>query len=157
MILKVKYLNSNCKLEIHGDFIDLKSAENFEFTKNNEYKLLPLGVCIELPKHFIAKIVPRSSTYKNYRVVQTNSVGIVDYQYKGDNDQWFLPIIHFRKRIDPTRRIIEGERVAQFEICPSQFAPWWVKLKWIFSSKIKMIEVKSLGNKNRGGIGSTNK
>ena len=109
------------------------------------------------PKHFIAKIVPRSSTYKNYRVVQTNSVGIVDHQYKGGNDQWFFPIVHFRKRIDPTTIIVEGERVAQFEICPSQFAPWWVKLKWIFSSKIKMIEVKSLGNKNRGGIGSTNK
>ena len=157
MTLKVKYLNKNCKLEIHGDFIDLKSAITYEFTKNNEYTLLPLGVCIELPKYFIAKAVPRSSNYKRFRILQTNSIGIIDYDYRGDDDQWFLPTVHFRKRSDPNITIMEGERVAQFEVVPSQFAPWWVKLKWLFTSNIKLVEVDKLNNKNRGGVGSTNK
>ena len=96
--LKIKYLNHNCKLEIHGDFIDLKASETITFTKNNEYRAIPLGVCIELPKHFIAKTIPRSSTFKRFRIIQSNSIGIIDYNYKGDNDQWFLPVVHFRKR-----------------------------------------------------------
>lgn len=154
--LKVKYLNHNCKLEIHGDFIDLKTSETITFTKNNEYRAIPLGVCIELPKHFIAKIVPRSSTFKRFRIIQANSIGIIDYNYKGDNDQWFFPAVHFRKREDSNCIIEEGTRIAQFEIMPSQFAPWWVKLNWIFSSKIKIVEVNKLGNDDRGGLGSTN-
>lgn len=157
MKIKIKYLNEQCKLEIHGDWIDLKSAIYYEFTKNIEYKLIPLGVCIELPKHFEALAAPRSSTYKQFRLLQTNSPGIIDYLYKGDDDQWHFSALHFRNRSDKNIEIFEGERICQFRIQPSQFAPWWIKLKWLFNSKIKLETVQLLNNTNRGGIGSTKK
>ena len=157
MKLKVKYINKNCKIEIHGDWIDLKSSITHEFTKNLELKMIPLGVCIELPKYFEAIAAPRSSTYKTFRLLQTNSPGVIDYKYKGDEDQWHFPCIHMRKRSDENITLHEGDRICQFRIQPSQFAPWWVKLRWLFTSKFKIKEVELLGNINRGGLGSTNK
>ena len=56
--------------------------------KAGEFRLIPLGVAIALPEGYEAHIVPRSSTFKNYGILQTNSMGVVDYTYRGDGDQW---------------------------------------------------------------------
>lgn len=161
MKLKVKLINPNCKLEIlnKGEWIDLKSSKNMKLYAPFDYLtkttafisgVIPLGVAIQLPKYFEANIVPRSSTYKNYAIIQTNSFGVIDSSYCGDDDEWMMPVLSFGDKF-----IREGDRIAQFRIKPSQFAPWWVKLKWLFTSKIEIKYVDSLNNKNRGGFGST--
>jgi len=155
MKLLVKYHNENCRIESHGAWFDLKSAENVKL-KKLEFKLIKLGVSIKLPKYFQANIVPRSGTYKKYNIIQANHYGVVDGPdkisdgYSGNNDIWMFPAIALENS-----SINEGERICQFEIRPIMNAPWYVKLKWVLNNKIKIIEVQNLISDNRGGFGST--
>ena len=91
MKLKIKYLSKEIdKLKFidgKSDWIDLRSAERVEL-KSGEYRLIRLGVAIELPKGYEALVVPRSSTFKNFGILQTNSIGVIDESYCGDNDEW---------------------------------------------------------------------
>ena len=73
-----------------SDWIDLRAAEEVTM-KAGEFRLIPLGIAMELPKGYEAHVVPRSSTFKNFGIIQTNSMGIIDETYCGDSDQWFLP------------------------------------------------------------------
>ena len=94
MKLKIKYLSKEIdKLKFidgKSDWIDLRSAERVEL-KSGEYRLIRLGVAIELPKGYEALVVPRSSTFKNFGILQTNSIGVIDESYCGDNDEWKYP------------------------------------------------------------------
>ena len=167
MKIKVRLINPNCKFKFidKGEWIDLKAAKTIEFnspyantlngnrTKRDvvfDYQLIPLGVAMQLPKEFEAHIVPRSSTFKTWGILQTNHCGIVDSTYSGSNDQWMMPILATK---DTT--IFEGDRVCQFRIMPSQKASIWTKLKWLFTNKIEFVWVDSLDIEDRGGIGST--
>lgn len=139
MQIKVKYLNKEItKLQKidKGDWIDLRSAVNIDM-KAGEFKLIPLGVAIELPEGYEAYIVPRSSTYKNFGIIQTNSPGIVDESYKGDNDQWLMAAYALRDT-----QIKFDDRVCQFRIQKKM-------------PEIEILEVESLGNEDRSGFGST--
>lgn len=172
--IKVKRLNKNIDLpEVidEGDFIDLRAAESVtmhapqagvlkrhkvngaEYSHRDvefDFKLIPLGVAMQLPKGFIAVPVPRSSTYKKYGITQANSFGVIDQTYCGDNDEWRFPAIAYRDTVIP-----EGERICQYEIKLSQKATMWQKLKWLFSSGVKIVEVESLSGADRGGFGTT--
>ncbi len=99
--------------------------------------LLPLGIAMELPKGYEAIVAPRSSTYKKYGIVQTNSIGVIDNSYCGDNDQWRMPVYFTQDVVIP-----KGSRIAQFRIQAKQ-------------PEINFITVESLGNTDRGGFGST--
>lgn len=157
MIIPIKYHTLYSNLEIHGNWIDLKSAENIKL-EQFEFRLISLGVSMKLPKYYQANIVPRSSTFKKYGLIQVNHYGVVDGPdknsegYSGNDDIWKFAALAFRKT-----NIKKGDRICQFEIRPSMNAPWWVKLKWLFDNKIKFIEVFNLESKNRGGFGSTGK
>lgn len=139
--IKIKYFDNEID-KIHkikkGDWIDLRSAETIHL-KKGEFHLVNLGVGMELPKGYEAHIVPRSSTYKNFKVIQTNHMGVVDNSYCGDNDVWMMPVIAME---DTT--INKNDRICQFRIEKIQ-------------PGIDFVEVERLGNKNRGGIGSTGK
>lgn len=162
MTVKVKLLSSECELKrtSKGDWIDLRAAEDVmlndpkvDITSGEihfDRKLIPLGVAMELPKHFEAILVVRSSTFKHWQIIQSNSVGVIDYSYCGDKDEWKLPVIAFAYRM-----ISKGDRIAQFRIRPSQFAPWWIKLQWIFTNSFKIKYVDSLDNISRGGFGKS--
>lgn len=113
-----------------------------------EWKLLPLGIAMQLPDGFEAHLLPRSSTFKDYGLILTNSTGIIDCSYRGDNDQWMMSVIATRKVTIP-----KGTRIAQFRIMPCQNATVWQKLRWLFSSGIKFKDVASLGNPDRKGFG----
>lgn len=113
-------------------------------------KMISLGVAMQLPKGFEAVVLPRSSTYKKYGIILANSQGVIDNSYCGNEDKWYFPAIALRKTSIPA-----GTRIAQFRIQLSQKATFWQKIKWLFSSKIKLVKVESLSNKNRGGFGST--
>ena len=112
--------------------------------------LLPLGIAMQIPDGYEAYLVPRSSTFGKYGIIQTNSIGIIDNLYCGDGDEWKMPIMATR-----TVTIPKGTRIAQFRIQLSQKATMWQKLKWLFSSSVKIKKVKSLDNPTRGGFGST--
>lgn len=134
----VKYISPIPPLNhnIKGDWIDLRSAEKVDL-KAGEYRCIKLGVAMELPKGYSAIIVPRSSTFKHWGVIQTNSIGIIDHSYCGDGDEWMLPIYATR---DTT--INYGERICQFRLLKNY-------------SAFDFETVESLCNPDRGGFGST--
>ena len=140
--IRIKYLTDKIEkltyIDGKSDWIDLRAAETIDL-KAGEFKLIPLGIAMELPKGYEAHIVPRSSTFKNYGIIQTNHQGVVDCSYCGDNDQWFMPAYALRES-----HIEVNDRVCQFRIMENQ-------------PVIKFDEVESLQNENRGGIGSTGK
>nr|DAW35352.1 MAG TPA: dUTPase [Caudoviricetes sp.] len=174
--MKIKVLRLNKSIQLpkvisKGDWIDLRLsseaalkapyAETLKRKKNDDdvdrvrtvifdYQLLPLGVAVQLPKGFEAVVVPRSSSFKKYGIIQANSQGIIDCTYCGNKDEWKLPVL-------PTRNITipADERICQFRIQLSQKATVWQKIKWLFSNSIKIVEVDSLSNDNRDGFGST--
>ena len=138
--IRVKYFNDRIKrlayVDGKSDWIDLSAAEDVVM-KAGDFYLIPLGVSMELPKGYEAHVVPRSSTYKNFGIIQTNHMGVIDESYCGDQDQWFFPAYALRDT-----EIKEGERICQFRIMEHQ-------------PLIVFEEAESLGNKDRGGIGST--
>ena len=160
MKIKVKYHNNNCKLESFGDWIDLKSAENLVFLSPRivaneiviDNSLISLGISMKLPKYFEANIVPRSSTFMKKGLIQWNHFGVIDNSYSGDNDIWKFGAIALK-----TTTVNEGERICQFRIQPSMQSPWYIKLKWLFTSKVEFVEVDNLDSKDRGGFGSSDK
>lgn len=121
---------------ICGDWIDLRAAETIEM-KAGEFKLIPLGVAMELPDGYEALVAPRSSTYKSFGVIQTNSIGVIDESYCGENDFWFFPAYALRDT-----RIEVNDRICQFRIIKHQ-------------PTLEFDEVEELSNLDRGGHGST--
>ena len=171
--IKVFEITKGCMPEIieQGEWVDLKLAETTHLMppqagtlKKKQEQLqtlsyrnvtaevtyLPLGIAMELPKGFEAHILPRSSTPKKLGIVEANSQGIVDYDYNAETDEWKFPAIAIREIT-----IEKGTRICQFRIQLSQKATFWQKLKWLFSNGIKLVQVDSLNNKARGGLGST--
>ena len=140
--IKIKYLDKRITpLEYIGgsdksNWIDLRAAESITL-KAGESKLIPLGIAMQLPDGYEAHIAPRSSTYKNFGIIQTNSTGIVDASYCGANDQWYMPV-----RADRDTKIPFNARICQFRIVKNQPA-------------IEFVEDSLEDNKNRGGLGST--
>lgn len=139
--IKIKYFDKEIdKIEkfVKGDLIDLRSAETVEL-KKGEFRLIPLGVGMKLPRGYKANVYPRSSTYKNFGIILANSVGQIDNSYCGDSDQWMFPAIAMRDTV-----IHKNDRICQFEIQEIQ-------------PEIEFVEVEYLDKTDRGGIGSTGK
>lgn len=155
MKIYIKYHNKECKIQSFGNWIDLKSSENVKL-KILEKKLIPLGVSMKLPKYYQANIVPRSGTFNKFNIIQANHYGVVDDPdgntdgYSGNDDVWKFNAIALSES-----EIRVGDRICQFEIRPTMFAPWYVKLKWLFTSKLEFVEVDDLKCENRGGFGKT--
>ena len=136
--VKIKYLKhilsiGNVK---NSDWVDLRAAEDVVM-KAGEFKMIPLGVAMELPKGYEAIVAPRSSTFKKYKIILANSIGIIDESYKGENDEWHFPAFALSDTY-----IRKNERICQFRIVKHQPA--------LFFKKVDM-----LGNVDRGGLGST--
>lgn len=155
--IKVKELTEGCMPNIieKGDWIDLICAEDMKLNittleDNPDVKYIPLGVAMQLPKGFEAIVAPRSSTPSRFGIMCANSFGVIDNCYCGNTDEWKFPAVAIR----PTS-IIQGSRVCQFRIQLSQKATWWQKLKWLFSSGVKLVKVDNLQENSRGGFGST--
>lgn len=119
-----------------GDWIDLRSAETVTM-EAGEYRKISLGVSMKLPEGYEAHVLPRSSTFKKWGILLVNGMGIIDNSYCGDNDIWGFPALAMRKTT-----IYEGDRICQFRIMKKQ-------------ESIKWDKVSSLGNRDRGGFGST--
>ena len=140
--IKVKYYHDDmeelCYVDGKSDWIDLRIAEEVTL-KAGEFRLIPLGIAVALPAGYEAHIAPRSSTFKNYGILQTNSMGVVDGSYCGDNDMWRMPVYATR---DVT--IEKNARICQFRIMANQ-------------PKLNFVKVERLEGADRGGFGSTGK
>lgn len=137
----VKYFEENLhpigKIEI-GDWIDLRSAQNISY-KAGDFIKLPLGVAMSLPSGYEAHVAPRGSTFKNFGVIQVNSPGVVDESYRGNEDEWFMPLYALRDG-----HITFNDRICQFRIVKKM-------------EEVNIVTVKELKAPNRGGFGSTGK
>lgn len=140
--IKIKYFTDKIEklayIDGKSDWIDLRAAADVDL-KKGEFRLIPLGVAMELPAGYEAHVVPRSSTFKNFGIIQTNHQGVIDCSYCGDNDQWFMPVYAVRDT-----QIQVNDRICQFRIMENQ-------------PKIVFNEVKRLNNEDRDGFGSTGK
>ena len=140
--LKIKYhvkeLEKLRYIDGKSDWIDLRVAENVSM-KQGEYRLISMGISVEIPKGYEMLIVPRSSAFKNFGILQTNSLGVVDESYCGDNDIIRMPVLAMR---DTELHI--NDRIGQFRLMPHQ-------------PEVNFIEVDHLGNEDRGGFGTTGK
>ncbi len=138
--IRIKYfckdLEKLAYIDGKSDWIDLRAAEDVEM-KAGEFRLIPLGIAMELPKGYEAHVIPRSSTFKNFGILQTNSMGLIDESYCGDNDQWFMPAYAVRDTV-----IHKNDRICQFRIMKHQPA-------------LEFEETLVLGHEDRGGHGST--
>ena len=137
--IKIRYLETGLveiKVTEIGDWIDLRSAETVCLYKG-EKALLRLGVAMKLPDGYEAIVAPRSSTFKNYGIIQTNGIGIIDSTYCGNNDEWLMPVLATRETM-----IHKNDRICQFRIQKKQ-------------PTIKFVVVDKLCNEDRGGFGST--
>lgn len=140
--IKIKYHSKEIEkltyIDGKSDWIDLRSAEEVEL-KKGEFHLIRLGVSMQLPKGYEAVVVPRSSTYKNFGLIQTNHMGVIDESYCGDNDEWMMPVLAVRDTV-----IHVNDRICQFRIQKHQ-------------PQIVFEEVEMFGNADRGGFGTTGK
>ena len=119
-----------------GDWIDLRASKAYHL-KPGEFALIDLGVSMKLPDGYEAHLAPRSSTFKNYGIIQTNSIGVIDNSFSGTNDIWMMPVYATRDTY-----IKVNDRICQFRIIEKM-------------PEVNMIEVNSLDDVNRGGFGST--
>lgn len=138
MNIKVKYHNPKCELVRKGSWIDVKSAVNITYPAGISF-LIPLGFSCKLPDGYEAHLLPRSSTFKRYGIIMTNSLGVIDSSYSGQNDIWGFPAYSLREG-----KISVGDRIAQFRIVKEM-------------PEISVESVDHLDGENRGGFGSTGK
>lgn len=140
--IRIKYFSDEIEkltyIENKSDWIDLRAAADVSL-KKGEFALIPLGVAMELPAGYEAHVVPRSSTFKNFGVIQTNHMGVIDESYCGDNDQWYMPVLAVRDT-----EIHINDRICQFRIMKHQ-------------PVIHFEETSELRHADRGGFGSTGK
>ena len=140
--IRIKYFTDKIEkltyIDGKSDWIDLRAAEDVSL-KKGEFALIPLGIAMELPQGYEAHVVPRSSTFKNFGVIQTNHMGVIDGSYCGDNDMWRMPVLAVRDT-----QIHVNDRICQFRIMKNQPA-------------INFNEVERLEETDRGGFGSTGK
>lgn len=135
--IDIQYISDveHIKTNPNGDWIDLRAAKDVEL-KAGDFALIPLGVAMKLPEDYEAHVVPRSSTFKNWGIIQTNGIGIIDNSYCGATDEWKMPVYATRDTV-----IHKNDRVCQFRIMKNQ-------------DLVDFVEC-NLPDKSRGGFGST--
>ncbi len=138
--LKIKYhtdaIEKLAYIDGKSDWIDLRAARRYEI-KKGDWQLIDLGVSIALPEGYEAHVVPRSSTYRTWGLLQTNSCGVIDNTYSGDGDVWMVPMLATRDTV-----VEVGDRICQFRIMKNQ-------------PQIVFDEVEHLDGTDRGGFGTT--
>jgi dUTP pyrophosphatase len=140
-VVQIKVFDEICRPAVNdkGDWIDLRSMEDMTI-QPGEFKLVPLGVAMKLPEGYEAHIAPRSSTFKNYHLIQTNSVGVVDNSYCGPNDMWKMPVINLDH--EKASIVKKGDRICKFRIMKKQ-------------PPINFVDSTLEDEEDRGGFGST--
>lgn len=138
--IRIKYHNKNLDGTIqqkpNSAWIDLRAAETVEMDAG-DFKIISLGISVKIPEGYEAHIAPRSSTFKNFGILQTNGVGVIESSYCGEDDVWGFPALAMRKTV-----IREGDRICQFRIM-KEMGP------------IDIAATNNMNGQSRGGFGST--
>ena len=139
-VIQIKYHSKEIEklryIDGKSDWIDLRAAENVSL-KAGDFTLVSFGISIKIPEGYEAHVVPRSSTFKNFGILQANSYGVIDSSYCGENDIWRMPVYAVRDT-----KIHVNDRIAQFRIMENQ-------------TQIVFEGVERMEGKDRGGFGST--
>ena len=145
MKMKIKYFDDAIRLKriSKGNWSDVYANKDM-FIALNDRAMIPLGFAVELPQGWEGHLAPRSSTFKTWGIIQTNSVGVVDDTYIGDNDQWHMPVYCLQAKDENGTWIRKGDKIGQFRIM--EVMP-----------EIEFEEVEFFNNTDRGGFGSTGK
>ena len=144
--IRIKYFTEDIdKLDYiagKSDWIDMRASEEVEL-KAGEFKLIPLGVAMQIPAGYEAHLVPRSSTFKTWGLIQTNSIGVIDESYGKHSckDHWMVPVYATRDTV-----VEVNDRICQFRIQKHQPEITFEEL-----------EVGQLDGEAREGFGSTGK
>lgn len=141
--IRIKYLSKeidHIEQIAQGDWIDLRTAKDISL-KKGDFCEIPLGVAMELPKGYEAWLTSRSSMCKKFGILHADDLGVIDNSYCGDGDEWHLPVLAVRDT-----EIKANTRICQFRISKTMRDSY---------GEIRFEEVQVLGNKNRGGLGST--
>lgn len=148
LTIKIKYFENATELEKieKGNWIDLYASQEV-FVEEGKRAMIPLGVAMELPKGYEAHVVPRNSTFKTWGLLQTNSFGVIDTAYCGDNDMWHMPVWCLdgkETQINGVKgtTVHIGDKICQFRIVEEM-------------PELRFEKVEMLGNSDRGGFGST--
>lgn len=120
----------------YGEWIDLCTAEDVDM-HTLDFRYISLGISLEVPEGYYVMVAPRSSTYAKHGIILANSIGIIEHDYSGDDDILHFPAIALRKTHIPM-----GTRIAQFCVKRQE-------------EPVSLVRVDYLGNKSRGGLGST--
>ena len=136
--IKIRFTEQAYEVQRHGAWIDLRSVEDYEY-KKGDFFYINLGVNIKVPKGYEGLLAPRSSMFKNYGLIQTNSVGVIEDNYCGNNDVWMLPVYALKDG-----KITKGDRLCQFRTLKSM-------------GHTHFTVVDDMEDCNRGGLGSTGK
>jgi dUTP pyrophosphatase len=139
LTIKIKYRNRDTKridMLPNGDWIDLAIDQDVSMMEG-DFRLVHLGVAMQLPVGYEAHIIPRSSTYAKYGIIQANSFGLIDNSYRGDDDWWMFPAIAMMETF-----IERGSRICQFRIVEKQ-------------PPLIFREYENFETSSRGGFGST--
>lgn len=138
--IKIKYHAKDIdkvKAIPNGDWLDLRAAEDVELKMFQSAKI-SLGISMKLPEGYEAHLAPRSSTFDKWGIIQTNSTGIIDNSYSGENDIWAMPVLAMRDTV-----IHKNDRICQFRIMEKM------------PEAIDVVEVDHMEGTDRGGFGST--
>ena len=151
MKIRIKYFEDAIKLEkiAKGNWIDVYANKDV-FVKLSERAMIPLGFALELPSGWEGHLAPRSSTFKTWGIIQTNSVGVVDDTYIGDNDQWHMPVFCLQGK---ESQVIDGEKISGTWIKKGDKIGQFRIMEVM--PEIEFDEVESFGNNDRGGFGTT--
>lgn len=140
MEIKIKYHTDKIEklryIDGKSDWIDLRVARDYDL-KKGDFALIDLGVSVKLPQGYEMITAPRSSTFRNYGLLQTNSIGVVDESYCGDDDILMMPVYATRDV-----HLSVNDRICQFRIFKHQ-------------PPVEFVETDHLSDESRGGFGST--
>ena len=178
MKLRIKYFDNATKLQkiTKGNWIDCYASKDV-FVNEGERAMIPLGFALELPKGWEGHLAPRSSTFKTWGIIQTNSVGVVDDTYIGDNDQWHMPVFCLQGKDNDITKVEVYDTITlkntstEEEVHIQGVSPSKIEIRkgtWIRKGdkiaqfrimevmpQIEFEEVDNFGNEDRGGFGST--
>ena len=152
VVLKIRYADKDfptLQMTEKGDWIDLKTTKDYDI-KAGESEFIDLGVAMKLPENYEAWLVPRSGTFRKYGLIQTNSIGIIDNSYSGNNDIWRMPVYATRDT-----KVSKGERLCQFRLVERMsvnFSPVSITQS---HCDLLILDTDQLDDVDRGGFGST--
>ena len=124
MIIRFKKVHENAKAPVHGsDWAagwDLSACAT-DWDDVNKVLVYHTGIAVEIPRGYVGLLFPRSSIYKK-TLTQTNAVGVIDADYRGEVLVKFA--LRYHSEIESPRLYDLGERIVQLVIVPVPEVAW---------------------------------